>query len=92
MSILIVFGIGIAAGLVAAFLGGPGKRLFFAHVLVGIVGAMVGGILVARLLGDKAYHASYFDAEAIAWATGGAVLFLALAKLVGRALGRRREA
>jgi uncharacterized membrane protein YeaQ/YmgE (transglycosylase-associated protein family) len=82
MSILIIFGIGIAAGLIAAFPGGPGKRLFFFHVLIGIVGAMVGGILVARLLDDKAYRANHFDAEAIAWATGGAVLFLALARLL----------
>lgn len=89
MSILIVFGIGIAAGLAAAFLGGPGKCLVFFHVLIGIVGAMVGGILVARLLGDKAYHAEYFDAEAIAWAAGGSILFLALAKLLGARLGRR---
>jgi len=50
---------------------------------------MVGGILVARLLGDKAYHADYFDAEASAWAAGGAILFLALAKLIGARLGRR---
>ena len=89
MSILILFGIGIAFGLIAALLDGPGKRLVFFHVLVGIVGAMVGGILVARLLGDTSYHADYFDSEAIAWATGGAALFLALAKLVGAGLGRR---
>lgn len=89
MSILILFGIGIAFGLIAALLDGPGKRQVFLHVLIGIVGAMVGGILVARLLGDKAYHVNYFDAEAIAWATGGAVLFLALAKLLGAGPGRR---
>ncbi|WHU04368.1 MULTISPECIES: hypothetical protein [unclassified Sphingomonas] len=89
MSTLILFGIGIVAGLIAAFRRGPGRRFVFLHVLVGIVGAMVGGVLVARLLGDKAYHPDHFDAGASAWAAGGALLFLALAKLIGAALARR---
>lgn len=49
---------------------------------------MVGGILVACLLGDKLYHAAHFDAEASAWAEG-ALPFLALARPIGTALVRR---
>jgi len=82
VSILIVFGIGIAAGLIAAFLGSGERRYLFAHAVVGIVGAMLGGVLLARLVAHKPYSPNHFDAEAAAWACGGAILLLAGAKLI----------
>jgi uncharacterized membrane protein YeaQ/YmgE (transglycosylase-associated protein family) len=88
VSILIVFGIGIAAGLVAAFLGGGERRFLFVHAVVGIVGAMLGGILLARVVAHKPYNPYHFDAEAVIWACGGAILLLAALKLVQVRIGR----
>lgn len=51
---------------------------------------MLGGILVARLLGDKFYSADRFDAEASLWSCGGAALLLTLARMVDARLQRRQ--
>jgi uncharacterized membrane protein YeaQ/YmgE (transglycosylase-associated protein family) len=90
VSILIVFGIGIVVGVIAAFLGGAGSRFVFVHALIGVAGAVLGGILLARELGDKAYSPDHFDGEAIGWACGGAVVLLAAAKLLNATLLRRQ--
>jgi uncharacterized membrane protein YeaQ/YmgE (transglycosylase-associated protein family) len=59
VSILIIFGIGITAGLIAAFLGRAERRYLFLHAVVGILGAIIGGILFARLVAYKPYHPNH---------------------------------
>jgi uncharacterized membrane protein YeaQ/YmgE (transglycosylase-associated protein family) len=77
MGLLIIFGIGAGIGLAMSLARRVGEALAFVLVAVGIIGAMVGGILAPRLLGSTTFQPDNFDGDLALWACAGAVMFVA---------------
>jgi uncharacterized membrane protein YeaQ/YmgE (transglycosylase-associated protein family) len=85
MSIIAWAVLGLLAGLIAEFLTGRRTGLLLALV-VGVVGALLGGFLAKALFGVDSLD-SFFDLSTWLTAIVGAVLLLLL---VGAVTGRRR--
>jgi uncharacterized membrane protein YeaQ/YmgE (transglycosylase-associated protein family) len=91
MSLLIIFTIGILTGLAFTIFANNRAWLpIFVGAIIGIVGAIVGGIYVARAVGGRGYNPDMFSIERAAWTGGGAVLFLLAAKTLIRLVTVRR--
>lgn len=75
MSVIACIVVGILAGWLAERITGRNHGLLM-NLLVGIVGASIGGLLVTSLLG--LHYAEGFNLATIAVATLGAVLLLAV--------------
>lgn len=89
MNILSWIVFGLIAGAVAQFImpgRGPGEatdvRGFLTTVVLGIVGAVIGGFVSSRLFG---WDVTGFNVPSFAIAVGGAILFLILYHLVAPA-------
>lgn len=82
MSILAWIVIGLIAGALAKFIM-PGKDPggFIVTIIIGIIGALVGGFLARELLGIAS---GGFNLTTLLVATGGAVLLLFIYRLVKR--------
>ena len=74
MNLLAYIIVGIVAGWLAEKITGRNHGLIM-NLIVGIVGASIGGFLASSLLG---LHAEGLNMATIAVATGGAVLLLAV--------------
>lgn len=76
MSVLMWILFGALAGWIASIIKGKNAQMgAFANIGVGIVGAMIGGFIVALLGGDGV---NGFSLWSLIVATGGAVLFLSI--------------
>ena len=81
---------GLVAGAIAKFLlpgRDPAGCVF--TILLGIVGAMLGGFLGARLGIGARFTQPSFDLASIATAVAGAMLLLILGRLIRRATHRK---
>ncbi|MGB3588144.1 MAG: GlsB/YeaQ/YmgE family stress response membrane protein [Tunicatimonas sp.] len=82
MSILAWIVIGLVAGALAKFImPGDDPGGFIVTIIIGIVGALVGGFLAQELLGIAS---GGFNITTLLVATGGAVLLLFIYRLVKR--------
>lgn len=90
MGLVIIFGIGAGVGLAMSLARRVGEILAFVLVAVGIIGAMVGGILAPPLLGSMAFKPDDFDGGLALWACAGAVTFVASLTAIDWLTGSRR--
>ena len=85
--------VGLVAGLVAEFLlgggpGGMGLRGLVITVVLGVVGAIIGGFISTSLgYGDV----TGFNVRSLVIATGGAILVVLVWQQLGAGGGRRRS-
>lgn len=85
--------VGLVAGLIAEFLlgggpGGMGLRGLVITVVLGVVGAIIGGFISTRLgYGDV----TGFNVRSLVIATGGAILVVLVWQQLGAGGGRRRS-
>jgi uncharacterized membrane protein YeaQ/YmgE (transglycosylase-associated protein family) len=93
MVLMLLFAIGVLAGLASAFVGRRSGRRPFPDAVVAILGALLGGYGVADALGHESSHPGDIDAVVLLAAALSAVALLALARLaVGAArLGRAQR-
>lgn len=83
MNILLWIVLGALAGWIAGLIMGNGNRNWLANIIIGILGAALGGFVAAALgLGGI----SGFNLYSLLVAVGGACLLLALFNLIRRSL------
>jgi len=83
MNILLWIVLGALAGWIAGFIMGNGNRNWLGNIIIGILGAALGGFVAAALgLGGI----SGFNLYSLLVAVGGACLLLALFNLIRRKL------
>jgi uncharacterized membrane protein YeaQ/YmgE (transglycosylase-associated protein family) len=86
MNIIIWLVIGGLVGWVASMLmGTDGRQGIFLNVVVGIVGAFLGGFLLSNLFGTSTINQGNFSLSGLLVSLLGAVILLALIKVVRRA-------
>ncbi|WP_296617178.1 hypothetical protein [Sphingomonas sp.] len=90
MGLLIIFGIGAGIGLAMSLARRVGQALAFVSVAIGIVGAMVGGILAPTLVGSPAFEPDNFHGSLALWACAGAIMFVAGLTAIDWLTGSRR--
>jgi uncharacterized membrane protein YeaQ/YmgE (transglycosylase-associated protein family) len=77
MALIIIFAIGLIVGALGALVLSPrGHRHLYIHAATSVVGAMLGGILIARLVGGGPYVPNRLDSMAALWSVAGAISFL----------------
>ena len=85
MNILIWLVVGGLVGWVASMIMKiDGQQGVFLNVVVGIVGAMVGGFLISPLLGSSTINQGNFSLPGLLVSLGGAVILLAVVNLFRR--------
>ena len=80
MGIFLWIVLGAVAGFIAGAIMGGGKRGFIMNVIVGILGANIGGFVASRVFGWGGITG--FNLYSILIAIGGACLLLLLARLI----------
>ena len=80
MGILLWIILGAVAGCIAGAIMGGGKRGFIMNVIVGILGANLGGFIASKVFGWGGI--SGFNLYSILIAIGGACLLILLARLI----------
>ena len=79
MSILALIGVGIIAGWLAEKITGSNHGLI-TNLIVGVIGAFIGGFLVSQLFGYR--HLEGFNLPSILVATLGAVVLLVILSVI----------
>jgi len=75
--------VGLVAGILAKIaMPGPDPGGIILTIVIGIVGALIGGFVVNRLLGDPGVTG--FNLTSVLVATLGAIIFLAVYRLITR--------
>ena len=75
---------GVIGWLASLLMKTDGQQGIFLNVVVGIVGAMLGGWLLSPLLGAGTINQNNFSLMAMLVSLGGAVILLAIVNLVRR--------
>lgn len=89
MNIIIWLVIGGVIGWLASLvMRTDGQQGLFLNVVVGIVGAMLGGFLIAPLLGSSTINEGNFSLPGLLVSFLGAVLLLAIVNLIRRGSAR----
>lgn len=84
MNLLIWLVIGGLLGWVASmFMGTNGRQGIFLNVVVGIVGAVLGGWLLSGLFGSSTINQGNFSLSGLFVSLLGAMILLAIARLLG---------
>jgi uncharacterized membrane protein YeaQ/YmgE (transglycosylase-associated protein family) len=73
---------GLIGWLASIFMGTDGRQGVIANVVVGIVGAIVGGWLLSGLFGSSTINQGNFSLAGLFVSFLGAVILLAVAKVV----------
>jgi uncharacterized membrane protein YeaQ/YmgE (transglycosylase-associated protein family) len=79
---------GLLGWVASIFMGTNGRQGIILNVVVGIVGAMLGGWLLSRMLGSSTINQGNFSLSGLLVSLLGAIILLAFAKLLG-GLSRR---
>jgi uncharacterized membrane protein YeaQ/YmgE (transglycosylase-associated protein family) len=83
MNIIVWLVVGGLIGWVASiFMGTNGRQGIIANVVVGILGAVVGGWLLSNVFGSSTINQGNFSLAGVLVSFVGAVILLALAKVV----------
>ena len=86
MNILVWLALGGLIGWAASvFMGTDGRQGIILNVVVGIVGAVMGGWLLSGVFGTSTINQGNFSVESLAISFLGAVILLAVVRLFGRA-------
>jgi uncharacterized membrane protein YeaQ/YmgE (transglycosylase-associated protein family) len=81
---------GIVGWIASQVMGTSGQQGLILNVIVGIVGAFVGGLVLSPLFGIATINQSDFSLPALLVSLGGAIILLAVVNLVqGKGLRRR---
>jgi uncharacterized membrane protein YeaQ/YmgE (transglycosylase-associated protein family) len=88
MNILVWLAVGGLIGWAASvFMGTDGRQGIILNVVVGIVGAVMGGWLLSGVVGTSTINQGNFSLSSLAVSFLGAVILLAVARLFGRGAG-----
>jgi uncharacterized membrane protein YeaQ/YmgE (transglycosylase-associated protein family) len=89
MNFLIWLVVGGVIGWIASLImRTDGSQGIFLNVVVGIVGAFIGGLLLSPLIGAGTINNSGLSVETFVVSLGGAVILLAIVNLFRRGRGR----
>jgi uncharacterized membrane protein YeaQ/YmgE (transglycosylase-associated protein family) len=75
---------GVIGWLASLIMRTDGQQGIFLNVVVGIVGALLGGWLLSPLLGGGTINMNDFSLPSLAVSLGGAVILLAIVNLIRR--------
>ena len=75
---------GLLGWIASMIMGTNDKQGMILHIIVGIVGAFLGGLLLAPLFGTGTINDGSFSLPSLLVSLGGAVILLAIVNLVRR--------